>query len=96
MGARWWQWLRTSDITITGRLLRKTLKDALRAVEVSPQRQPPAWRWAHRCYLLPTTRGVHGGGEGALRIGPTRRRCGAGDALQCLLAWRSNSASSRA
>jgi hypothetical protein len=52
---------------------------------VSPQRQPPAWRWAHRFYLLPTTRGVHGGGEGALRIMPTRRRCGAGGALQCAL-----------
>jgi hypothetical protein len=73
-----WRWFRTSVITSFGGagggalggggggalaagLLRKR-KDILRAFAVSLQRQPPAWRWAHRCYLLlPTTRGVHGG-----------------------------------
>jgi hypothetical protein len=41
-------------------------KVTLRAVAVSWQREPPSWRWVHRCYLLPSTQGVHGAGEGAL------------------------------
>jgi hypothetical protein len=31
-------------------------KDFMKAVAVS-RRKPPAWRWAHRCYLLPTACG---------------------------------------
>jgi hypothetical protein len=61
------------------RFLRKR-KDIPRAVTVLPQRQPPAWRWAHRCYLLPTTQGAHGAREGKLRMADSAqvwcgRRC---------------------
>jgi hypothetical protein len=51
-------------------LVRKR-KDVRRTVAVSPQRQPPALCWAHCCYLLPTTQGAHGAGEGAPRMANT-------------------------